>query len=1253
MDLNFRELTLELRLMHRLLVIATISGIATYAQSAGIATVAVGLGTTSSVNTTGVITAFKFVGDGSGLTGIVVSGGSVVNISDNDTLVGSASTINFAQGIDVTPSVSGIVTVYPVYSPTAGIATVAIGLGNSSNVYTTGIITASSFVGTGLTPYSVFGLTDVIDDPYFSNVSLLLKMDGSNNSTTFIDNSSNNLAITANGDARISIAQSKFGGTSGFFDGTGDYLTLSNTTLTDLPADFTIELWFNANSFSTALTLVGKWGSSQRAWLFGINNSTTIQFATGNSGSISGIHTRTTPVTMSPNTWYHIAVSRSLGTIRIFLNGIQCGADISDSGNNTSTQTTGIAVNPDGFSFPFSGYIDDLRITKGISRYNSNFTPPTSSFTGNSTIDNLYSNVSLLMKMDGANGSTTFVDSTSNNLSITPFGNVAISTAQSRFGGSSAIFDGSGDYLQFADSESFNFGSGDFTIEMWIYPNALPGASFYHSLLSQRNGYTAEFSFSFHLAPGGVPNFEISNTGNASSGSYALLTGTSVSTGTWTHVAVTRQSGTLRMFQNGSLTGTNSSANFTIYNSSATVKSGAFDNPPWSNSYYNGYIDELRVTKGIARYTSAFTAPTSPLPSTGSYYAQRRLQLIDLDTTRNYLNGNLGIGTTNPQVKLDVIGDARVTGVVTASAFVGDGSRVTNTRIGIQSAGSLVATASTVNFLQTNIGITTSNSGIVTIGITSHVYTDYVQPTISSGPKDGNVWLQITNEVVSIGSTTNTILGTSDTTGTWQLNIGGPAGATLGTNTATLITTTGQANSVVHSRRILSDQYFNMSITFRSTISGGADAIGFALWDYDATTQSNVGSAAAGAGINYTSNMFGVYLNFFSSYIRIQGVNGSADTSYSGSNITGTHIWNIILTGANYTSMTVQVYRDGSLVASRTGVQLPASSRFVFGGASGGIGATATIDQVSIVYGTVSAFQNRLYAYHAPTNAWREYYPTAHNAIRASYATTAGVSTSSGISTYSFTSGLSTSVIGGIASVTQLNVTGVTTLGFVTSTNIFNNGSIYNTGNIFSVGVITALRLFGEGSGITGIVGVATQWISTPLGIHTTNNVGIGTTRPLYNLHVNGDVVVSGGTSTTQHIKIRGYEQDGGALSFEGSSGQLLSISNNLTGTLFAVNNISGLPIVDVNSSGTVSLGISTGNVGVGTTRPTSKLSVTGDGLFTGVVTATRFFGDGSQLSGITASYTQIAGIATIAVGLGTTSNINTTGIISASAFLW
>jgi hypothetical protein len=855
------------------------------------------------------------------------------------------------------------------------------------------------------------------------------------------------------------------------------------------------------------------------------------------------------------------------------------------------------------------------------------------------------------MKMDGANGSTTFVDSTSNNLSITPFGNVAISTAQSRFGGSSAIFDGSGDYLQFADSESFNFGSGDFTIEMWIYPNALPGASFYHSLLSQRNGYTAEFSFSFHLAPGGVPNFEISNTGNASSGSYALLTGTSVSTGTWTHVAVTRQSGTLRMFQNGSLTGTNSSANFTIYNSSATVKSGAFDNPPWSNSYYNGYIDELRVTKGIARYTSAFTAPTSPLPSSGSYYAQRRLQLIDLDTTRNYLNGNLGIGTTNPQVKLDVIGDARVTGVVTASAFVGDGSRVTNTRIGIQSAGSLVATASTVNFLQTNIGITTSNSGIVTIGITSHVYTDYVQPTISSGPKDGNVWLQITNEVVSIGSTTNTILGTSDTTGTWQLNIGGPAGATLGTNTATLITTTGQANSVVHSRRILSDQYFNMSITFRSTISGGADAIGFALWDYDATTQSNVGSAAAGAGINYTSNMFGVYLNFFSSYIRIQGVNGSADTSYSGSNITGTHIWNIILTGANYTSMTVQVYRDGSLVASRTGVQLPASSRFVFGGASGGIGATATIDQVSIVYGTVSAFQNRLYAYHAPTNAWREYYPTAHNAIRASYATTAGVSTSSGISTYSFTSGLSTSVIGGIASVTQLNVTGVTTLGFVTSTNIFNNGSIYNTGNIFSVGVITALRLFGEGSGITGIVGVATQWISTPLGIHTTNNVGIGTTRPLYNLHVNGDVVVSGGTSTTQHIKIRGYEQDGGALSFEGSSGQLLSISNNLTGTLFAVNNISGLPIVDVNSSGTVSLGISTGNVGVGTTRPTSKLSVTGDGLFTGVVTATRFFGDGSQLSGITASYTQIAGIATIAVGLGTTSNINTTGIISASAF--
>jgi len=83
-------------------------------------------------------------------------------------------------------------------------------------------------------------------DPYVNNVSLMLSMDGANNSTTFIDSSQNALAVTAVADAKISTAQSKFGGSAAYFDGTGDYLTVaSNAAIAFGLGDFTIECWVN------------------------------------------------------------------------------------------------------------------------------------------------------------------------------------------------------------------------------------------------------------------------------------------------------------------------------------------------------------------------------------------------------------------------------------------------------------------------------------------------------------------------------------------------------------------------------------------------------------------------------------------------------------------------------------------------------------------------------------------------------------------------------------------------------------------------------------------------------------------------------------------------------------------------------------------------------------------------------------------------------------------------------------------------
>jgi hypothetical protein len=109
-------------------------------------------------------------------------------------------------------------------------------------------------------------------------------------------------------------------------------------------------------------------------------------------------------------------------------------------------------------------------------------------------------------------------------------------------------------------------------------------------------------------------------------------------------------------------------------------------------------------------------------------------------------------------------------------------------------------------------------------------------------------------------------------------------------------------------------------------------------------------------------------------------------------------------------------------------------------------------------------------------------------------------------------------------------------------------------------------------------------------------NIGVGITNPQSTLHVLGNVLVAAGASTDQYITLKPYELSNGTLSWEGSAGQLFSITNNLTsGSIFSVNDVSGIPSIDVDAGGAITLGTYGGNIGVGTTSPTSKLHVIGD----------------------------------------------------------
>lgn len=213
-----------------------------------------------------------------------------------------------------------------------------------------------------------------------------------------------------------------------------------------------------------------------------------------------------------------------------------------------------------------------------------------------------FANVSLLLHGDGANNSTTFTDSSSNNFTLSRVGDVKISTTQSKFGGSSIFFDGTGDYLTLANNSAFNF-SNDFTVEAWVYPTAI--SSKFECIFTLRwIGVWNSADRGLSLCVGCL----LSDVGTVSD-----YTGGNIATNSWTHLAVSRAGSAMKVFKNGSeVVSITATQNFGTSNAPAIGVLDTSQGP--ARFLLTGYIDELRVTKGSARYTSAFTPPSAPFP---------------------------------------------------------------------------------------------------------------------------------------------------------------------------------------------------------------------------------------------------------------------------------------------------------------------------------------------------------------------------------------------------------------------------------------------------------------------------------------------------------------------------------------------------------------------------------------------------------------------------------------------------------------
>lgn len=228
-------------------------------------------------------------------------------------------------------------------------------------------------------------------DPYWNETVALLNFNGTDGDTTTTDGTGLNTWTFA-GNAHIEDTESKFGGTSLQLDGTGDYVYTADSARSDFgTGDFTLEAFIRITGVSGVsdtgtlakhMAIIST-NPASTGWCFYVRGDTSdSNLGLGIETKLSGVASNTSVLhTLTLNTWYHVAVCREAGEVRIFVDGVRIHtatitADISGGTTGMQVGTTGLT----GYYRYFNGYIDGVRVTKGICRYNADFTNPATEF---------------------------------------------------------------------------------------------------------------------------------------------------------------------------------------------------------------------------------------------------------------------------------------------------------------------------------------------------------------------------------------------------------------------------------------------------------------------------------------------------------------------------------------------------------------------------------------------------------------------------------------------------------------------------------------------------------------------------------------------------------------------------------------------------------------------------------------------------------------------------------------------------------
>ena len=493
-------------------------------------------------------------------------------------------------------------------------------------------------------------------DPFWDKTLLALKFDGTNGSTTFTDEKGH--AITANGNAQISTAQSKFGGASGLFDGAGDSISLPSTDLS-LPDDFTIDAWVYITSLGANQGIIDvRPSASYSNYVFNLYNvggTLRLDFVTaGGAGArLTGAST-----SVPLNTWTHVAIVRFDGVIKAYVNGVADTVVVAYSSPlvpGGGTAYVGQTVDP---SYLY-GHIDAMRITKAA-RYTANFTPDTSAFATSQCVisgvvkdatnanakrlvrildrksmrvltaglsdattgayslpvettdeclvvahdvtseDFYWDKVVLALKFDGTNGSTTFTDEKGHTATVG--GGAQLTTTSPKFGTACGTFDGTGDYVSFPDDADLELGGGDFTIDFWMKTTQ---TLTYAGVLGRDNGAFPAGAWAILLNGPGSGYIQFWNSSYSTGGAnLSPASSVKINDGAWHHVAVVRSGASMFLFKDGIAIATSTWVGV-IADAALGINIGR--DPGYSRDY-NGQIDDLRITK-FARWTSGFTPP--------------------------------------------------------------------------------------------------------------------------------------------------------------------------------------------------------------------------------------------------------------------------------------------------------------------------------------------------------------------------------------------------------------------------------------------------------------------------------------------------------------------------------------------------------------------------------------------------------------------------------------------------------------------